>query len=688
VTAILREQPTVASLWRLTVGRPPGIELFEWPPDLFGFTATLLERSGAFRFALSPPLGRDWPPRVQGDWSSAVEAAGREWAGLIDDPTGSAPQLLDDARDVLLDGGDAPLDELSSGADWRMCEALLTLHAIADEACAGIGVALTSANPAGCGYRGRARELLARQGTLARIPGHALRVLPKVRTPAAPGTSIRSLSRYVTAQRPGVSVQWHKLPARRRGIEPRSDHINFLLLPWPLRVRSSDFRPVEGSVRRDTAEPYGYFDFDPVERLDLDLVDRMLQAALDEVDSVDVLCLPESAIAEDEVAPLEALLESYGVSTLTAGVRGRRTRRDDHPGNWIHIGVTPHLEKARSRPVIDPGTGWFHVRQNKQHRWSLDPTQVYQYHLGGELHPAMRWWESLTVPSRMIHFLEFGEGPTIVFLVCEDLAESDDIADLIRSVGPTGILAVLLDGPQLASRWAARYASVMADDPGSAVLTLTCWGLVERCRPDGHDAARVIGLWKDASRGLDEIPLEPGAQGVLLATCTNPSDRRSNDGRRPVRNAVDFYDVGLHQVIPAATRARDAVSPKPMTSPPPLDIDEVTILSCWSEAVAEALAYAPERVDAILSEARGGSSWRPAMGLDEPSPSLTQALDILGNIVSAIPADQRRLDSAVSTLGWVPERATPLEAMVHVALRASLEIRLGKVTRDNEARAA
>jgi len=36
-----------------------------------------------------------------------------------------------------------------------------------------------------------------------------------------------------------------------------------LLLPWPLRVRESDFHPVEGSVRRLTSEPFGYFEFAP-----------------------------------------------------------------------------------------------------------------------------------------------------------------------------------------------------------------------------------------------------------------------------------------------------------------------------------------------------------------------------------------------------------------------------------------
>jgi hypothetical protein len=67
--------------------------------------------------------------------------------------------------------------------------------------------------------------------------------------------------------------------------------------------------------------------------------------------------------------------------------------------------------------------------------------------------------------------------------MCEDLAQSDNVAEVIRSVGPALVITPLLDGPQLASRWAARYASVFADDPGSAVLTLTSFGLAQRCRP-------------------------------------------------------------------------------------------------------------------------------------------------------------------------------------------------------------
>jgi hypothetical protein len=470
-----------------------------------------------------------------------------------------------------------------------------------------------------------------------------------------------------------------KLPARRRGTEPRTDHVNFLVLPWPLQIRASDFRPIEGSAQRDTDEPYGFFDFDPAERLDLDLVDRMLVAARNEVDSIDVVCLPESAIAEDELAPLEALLESHGVASLTTGVRRRRSRLDEFPDNWVHWGLSPQLEKGRSRPQEGFGTGWFHVRQNKHHRWSLDARQIYQYHLGGELHPAMRWWEAVNVPRRVLHFIEFGEGFTVVILICEDLAQNDEVADLIRAVGPTGIVTPLLDGPQLTSRWSARYASVFADDPGSAVLTVSAWGLVDRCRPRGFDAARVVGLWKDPRNGFNEIPLESGAQGILLTACVSPAQRHSNDGRRPVQNAVDLYAVGQHQIRPAATGSQDGAPVRQLSDPPPLNVDDLTILCGWAEAVAEALAYAPSRVAAVLSDAAAGSPWRATLGLNEPSDPLRKAIQLMGDVVSNTAATSDHLDAILAAVSDdIASADDALTGLVRRVLLAALELREGR----------
>src|SRR5262249_45857058 len=282
-------------------------------------------------------------------------------------------------------------------------------------------------------------------------------------------------------------------------------------------------------------EPFGFFEFVPSEGLDLDLVDRTLVAARDEVDTVNVVVLPESAVDHSEIDGLECLLANHGVTGLITGVRQRAEQRGQFPGNWVHIGVLT-------------GEHWVHIRQGKHHRWSLDEAQIHQYHLGGALHPHIRWWEAIDVPRRTVQFVEFGEGATLVSLVCEDLAQSDDVADVLRAVGPTVVVTPLLDGPQLSSRWAARYASVFADDPGSTVLTLTSFGMARRSRPYGRNSSAVIALWKDPGRGIREVTLEAGAQGVLISASADRATRRSSDGRWPVENGTELFDMSVYQV--------------------------------------------------------------------------------------------------------------------------------------------
>ena len=552
-----RPEPTPASTWQAMAGSPITDELLEWPPDIFALTDVILARSEAYRFLLSPPSGVQWPPGRFADWSGAVMEAGRKWSCWAEDGGRALPELLAEEWGVVRERAGMPLEQLADGSDWRMCEALLTLHAVADEACAGLGVALDRSGGNGCVYRARGRELLARTGSLARIHTRFVRVLPKVRTHTG-GTNLSSFSRYACVLGPGVEVRWHKSPARRRGTGPRAEHTNLLLLPWPLRVRESDFHALDSSVQRRAKEPFGFFEFAPSEGLDLDLVDRVLAAARDEVDSVDVVILPESAIDETDIDDLEALLDRHGVAYLLAGVRQRAQQPGRLPANWMHTGVNPRLEIGGPQP--SSGTQWFHIRQNKHHRWSLDEPQIYQYHLGGALHPHIRWWEAMDVPQRTIGFMEAHEI-TFVSLVCEDLAQSDNVAEVIRSVGPTLLVTHLLDGPQLASRWSARYASVFADDPGSAVCTLTSYGLVQRCRPQGMDPSPVVALWKAPGRGAREIPLEPGAQGVLLTACADRAIRRSADGRWPVDNATDYFDVAVYQVRAPGRTPRVTVFP-------------------------------------------------------------------------------------------------------------------------------
>ena len=509
-------------------------------------------------------------------------------------------------------------------------------------------------------------------------------MLPKIRTPPN-GTSLSSFSRYASVHRPGVEAIWNKLPARHRGTDPQADHVNLLLLPWPLRVRGSDFHAIEGSVQRLMKQPFGRFEFAPTEKLDLDLVGRVIVAARDEVNSVDGVVLPESAIDESEIDSLEAVLDRHGVAVLITGVRRDPSQPERPRGNWVHIGISPRLEKGVRAPT-STDERWFHVRQNKHHPWSLDEAQIYQYHLGGALHPHIRWVEAMDVPRRSLQFVELGEDVTLASLVCEDLAQIDDVAEVMRSVGPTLVITLLLDGPQLTSRWAARYASVLADDPGSAVLTLTSFGMVQRSRPHGRDPARVVALWKDPVRGAREIALEAGAQGVILTICGDRVTRGSADGRWPVENANDWFDVAVHQVRASAAGSEHPAHGFGTQKSPVLEVNDLTILTGWAQAVAEAFAYAPEQAPTLLAEAKAGAPWRLALGIAEPSTQLSEAIQCLNAMIGGAtpPGSPPTFDAA---LAFVRENrpGERLEELARRVLRSTLEqSRAGRAKEVNE----
>jgi hypothetical protein len=192
---------TVGSLWHDIAGRELGDELLEWAPDLFAFTDVVLDRSEAYRFAVSPPDGANWPPLEMPDWYLAVAGASVGWCAWVEGDGTELPGLVAGEWSVVCEHSATTLDELATGRAWRICQALLTLHAIADEACAGTGVAVADVPRDGARFRARAGELLARTGTLSRISRQRLRVLPRVRNPAG-GPSIRSLSRYVCVRAP------------------------------------------------------------------------------------------------------------------------------------------------------------------------------------------------------------------------------------------------------------------------------------------------------------------------------------------------------------------------------------------------------------------------------------------------------------------------------------------------------
>jgi hypothetical protein len=131
------------------------------------------------------------------------------------------------------------------------------------------------------------------------------------------------------------------------------------------------------------------------------------------------------------------------------------------------------------------------------------------------------------------------------------------------------VVALLMDAPQLGVRWPARYATVLADDPGSSVLTVTSAGMVDLTRPPrSAKPSRSVGLWKDARSDFVELELPQGAMGLLLNLCIEDVEEWTADGRSD-RGVTGYPRLGgVHVVWPkkpkrsAPPKARAKRAPK------------------------------------------------------------------------------------------------------------------------------
>jgi hypothetical protein len=241
------------------------------------------------------------------------------------------------------------------------------------------------------------------------------------------------------------------------------------------------------------------------------------------------------------VAAIEDLMGDAGVLCVLIGVRQAATR-NSLGRNYVHVGVRTE-------------DGWETYQQAKHHRWCLDGAQIRQYHLSRALDPTKEWWEAIELPARILEVLDVGGGGVTVPLVCEDLARMDEVADVLRRIGPSLVAALLLDGPQLPQRWPSRYASVLAEEPGSAVLTLSSLGMVTRSRPADRARSRVVAMWSDPISRLRQIELSRGSSGILITASVEPKTVWTADGRRHDRNTPSVSLRAVHQLRASPTRS-------------------------------------------------------------------------------------------------------------------------------------
>jgi len=110
-------------------------------------------------------------------------------------------------------------------------------------------------------------------------------------------------------------------------------------------------------------------------------------------------------------------------------------------------------------------------------------------------------------------------------------------------------------------------------------------------------------------------------------------------------------------------------------APPLLDAYDVTILTGWAEALAEAVAHAPECVEAIIANAKAGSPWRASFCIPEQSQQLSEAISILAREVDAVApsGSMPTLDTLLKSCLADRPGEQRLDSLVRRVLRSTLE---------------
>jgi hypothetical protein len=428
-----------------------------------------------------------------------------------------------------------------------LTEQLIRMALIADEASAGIGVDWDNATKKGAvpsPFLSLADRIKSGQDLRSfcwEVSPDMVCVLGKQHTPQV-GATFRSLSHHLSIYLPNdIEARWHGPYRPWQVASDSSNMINLLILPWPSEIETADFSEVANRARSRDAddEMPGYFSFRPKDALTPQKFGRALRRALaaarEHTNQIDAVVFPEAALTRDQYDVAERIAVEQRM-ILICGVRIARSRGRDsnlsviQPAGAMREGGGT-TGRAKRRLVND-----MRLVQAKHHRWCLNREQLVCYQLGGQLAISRNWWENIELPERLLYFLSLNRLTWSV-LICEDLARQDPAGDLIRAVGPNLLIALLMDGPQLKDRWAARYASVLAEDPGSSVLTLTSLGMGKRSRPflraTGRraDPSRVIALWRDAVNGEVEICLDDKENALVLSLECRHRKEYSADGR-------------------------------------------------------------------------------------------------------------------------------------------------------------
>lgn len=542
------------------------------PIDLFAIVAHLLSRSGAYHH-----VQPETEPKADGDVRRLIVTTedrklwsmlGRQWAETISNESGSphqlrlvAPEPVHQLWADLVSAFDSdlfhPLDRSAQCPSWW--RSALALLVIADEAALDAGF-LAEAELHGrepdllnLAVERRIRDALLDKPdgegfgayTLSEANADIACILPKCRTPSL-GCTMRSLSHNLAFLPPRGLARARWLSPGRDFMKPDGvSPLNLLLIPFPYAVPAHAFRAA-GRAQSDAASAWGWFGVEPepgnaddAEEL-LTFILALIKEAERDVGRVHGLVFPELALSGPFYQRLsEVLRQTAGIEFIATGLH---SEVDGTPGNYATAAIIP-AGQAEGTPRVAVGD----TRQ-KHHRWRLDAQQIATYSLGTVLDVNCLWWEQLDILSRSMTLGVLRGETTITTLICEDLARVDPVQELLRAIGPNIVIALLMDSAQLVTRWPSRYATVLAEDPGSSVLTFTSLGLIQRVNDAGFHHSRCIALWRD-DQGVRELALPQGKHALCVTLSPVRIEEGTLDGRTDCRNALTWRLSGVQPVV-------------------------------------------------------------------------------------------------------------------------------------------
>lgn len=508
-----------------------------WPPDLFAVTGAIIDRSGCYTEA-SPD--RD-TLQAHESYIEDVLVIATCWDSMLSPP----PEVEALWRQLVSDYGQIAMSDLCENES--AVKTLLKLFAIADEASIGMGWDASASGKALTEFASVVM-LNAVQGNNSRFvlpywptslcgmvsPDVAV-VLPKSIT-TTKGCTIRSLSHHLALLpcRSTIEPSW-SLVSRAPDAADTSTDIRLLLVPFPFHVSDDSFRVSMPKTKLSNNTSYAaFFELEQKwltdsrgeisgARLAKELVWPLIKRAKVEAGGAvpHGIVLPECALSPLVAKQLVEALASSGIEFITTGV----LEFDAASQRW--------LNQAKTFVIVNPNRA-VELTQNKHHRWRIDKVQATQYGLDFDPDPTNdQWWEDIGVTHRTLPFYAIREDMTMVTLICEDLARMDPAMNAIRAVGPNLVIALLMDGPQRNVRWPGRYSGVLADEPGCAVLTLTCAAMMDRSNSGFKDGEprRATALWYQADGRKEEIILPEQATGMLLTLASKSKHQTTLDNR-------------------------------------------------------------------------------------------------------------------------------------------------------------